>query len=548
MTQTLAAPPATAAPVVTVDGTRLTLEEVAAVARGGARAALTDAPATRAAMEASRELRAAVTAGGVPIYGVTTGFGDSVHRQIGPDKAAELQQHLVRNLGCGTGVDVGEAVARAVVLIRANTLSRGHSGVRVELVERLLTLLNEGIVPVIPEEGSVGASGDLVPLSYVAAAVVGTRRVHHGGVVRDTADALREVGLEPLVLEPKEGLALVNGTTFMTGIAALATVDARRVAAISDVCTALATEVLTGISGPFEPFIHDVAKPHPGSIRSARNVRSLLAGSALSRSYGEVVDDVGPMDVGIDGADGGQLRETATPIQDRYSLRCASHFTGVLWDSLEWVERWLDVEVNSTNDNPLFDTEAGAVISGGNFSGGHVALAMDALKTAVASVADLMDRQLELVVDEKFNRGLTPNLIARLAPGDPEEGLNHGFKGMQIACSSLTADALSRCMPLTAFSRSTECHNQDKVSMGATAARQARDVVALTEKVAAIHLLALCQAADLRGVDGLGGTRAIYDRVRAVVPTVQTDREMAGDIAAVLDLLHAGMLTSGFER
>jgi histidine ammonia-lyase len=522
---------------VIVDGAQLTLDDVAAVARQLAPVALSDDPAVRAAMEASRSLKSQLMDAGVPIYGITTGFGDSVHRQVSPTKAAELQEHLVRNLGCGTGTPASEDVARAVVLIRANNLARGHSGVRVELVERLLELLNAGIAPVIPEEGSVGASGDLVPLGYVAAVVTGSRSVYYRGDVRPTADVLREVGLEPLTLEPKEGLGLVNGTAFMTGIAALTAADAARLALVSDVCTAMATEVLNGISGPFHPFLHDVAKPHGGQIRSAANVRALLDGSALARSYGEIIDQVGSLD--------GQYREMEVQIQDKYSLRCAPQFTGVLWDTLAWVEQWLSVEINSTNDNPLFDVASGAVLSGGNFSGGHVGLAMDTLKTAVASVADLMDRQLELVVDEKFNHGLTPNLIADFPPGHPEEGLNHGFKGMQIACSSLTAEALSRCMPLTVFSRSTECHNQDKVSMGATAARQARDVVALTEKVAVIHLLALCQAADLRGADKLGRTRAVYDRVRAEVPFVDTDREMADDIARVLDLLHEGSLLAG---
>jgi len=534
-----AAPAARASRGVVVDGAHLTLDDVAAVARRRAPVVLSDDAALREAIEASRALKSDLIEQGTPVYGVTTGFGDSVHRQIAAGKASELQQHLVRNLGCGTGMPATEDTARAIVLIRANSLARGHSGVRVELIERLLALLNAGIAPVIPEEGSVGASGDLVPLSYVAAAVTGARTVYHHGGIRATADALREVELEPLVLEPKEGLGLVNGTAFMTGIAALAAVDARRLALVSDVCTAMATEVLNGISGPFHPFIHDIAKPHGGQIRSARNVRALLEGSRLARSYHEVVEQAGTMD--------GRYREMPVQIQDKYSLRCAPHFTGVLWDTLDWVEQWLGIEINSTNDNPLFEVASGAVLSGGNFSGGHVALAMDALKTAVASIGDLMDRQLELVVDEKFNHGLTPNLIPEFPAGHHEEGLNHGFKGMQLACSSLTADALSRCMPLTAFSRSTECHNQDKVSMGSTAARHARDVVALTEKVAAIHLLALCQAADLRGAQQLGRTRMVYDRVRAVAPFLDTDRPMADDIEAVLGLLHEGALTDELQ-
>jgi histidine ammonia-lyase len=377
----------------------------------------------------------------------------------------------------------------------------------------------------------------LIPLSYVAATLTGARTVHYRERVCGALEALRAEGLEPLVLEPKEGLALVNGTAFMTAFAALAAVDARRLALLSDVCTALCVEVLGGIAGPFDRFLHDVAKPHPGQMRSAANVRSLLEGSELAKSYVQVLGRLGTSEAGY--------RELATSVQDKYSLRCAPQFTGVLWDILVWIDRWLEIEINSSNDNPLFDGESGAVHSGGNFAGGHVALAMDALKTAVASVGDLMDRQLELVVDEKFNNGLTPNLIPRLPAGHPEEGLNHGFKAMQLACSSLCAEALSRCMPLTAFSRSTECHNQDKVSMGATAARQARDVVGLVEKVAAIHLLALCQAADLRGPGGLGRTRVVYERVRSRVAALDVDRPMADDIAAVVEMAQDGALTGG---
>jgi histidine ammonia-lyase/phenylalanine ammonia-lyase len=522
---------------VVIDGRGLTIDDVASVGRAPAVVTLASDPATRGRIEHSRVLMAGLIDRGIPVYGVTTGFGDSVRRQIGADRAGQLQEHLIRFLGCGTGAAASVPTARGVLLVRANTLARGHSGVRVELIERLVDLLNRGITPVIPEEGSVGASGDLVPLSYVAAALIGRGTVHHRGRLRPAAEALAEEGLEPLVLEPKEGLALVNGTAFMTAMAALATVDVRRLALVSDVCTALATEVLGGLTGAFDPFLHDVAKPHSGQIRSAANIRALLRGSRLARTPEEVLDQAGT---------GGRFRELSVQIQDKYSLRCAPQFTGVLWDTLGWVEQWLEVEINSSNDNPLFDTAAGTVRNGGNFAGGHVALAMDTLKTAVASVADLMDRQLELIVDEKYNQGLTPNLIPDLPDGDPERGLNHGFKGMQLACSSLTAEALSRCMPLASFSRSTECHNQDKVSMGATAARSTRDVVGLAEKVAAIHLLALCQAADLRGADRLGtGTRAVYGRVRAWVPMVVTDRPMADDIGAVVELIRTGALTGG---
>ncbi|MFJ9752916.1 HAL/PAL/TAL family ammonia-lyase [Streptomyces chartreusis] len=524
---------------VVVDGANLGIDDIVAVARKGADVELSGERELRDTLVSGRRhLRGAIDRG-APLYGITTGFGDSAHRRIPTDAARQLQENLVRFLGCGTGPTAPPDVVRAVMLVRANTLARGHSGVRTELVDQLLLLLNHAITPRIPEEGSVGASGDLVPLSYVAAVLSGEREADYQGLTRPAAQALAMAGMRPLVLELKEGLALVNGTAFMTGIAALAVADARRLALLADVTTALATEVLHGRSDPFSSFVHEVAKPHPGQIRSASRVRSLLRTSRLADPSACVGPDEG---TGLQGDKALGYAELPRAVQDKYSLRCAPQFTGVLWDTLDWVERWLTVEINSSNDNPLIDPATGEVVAAGNFAGGHVALAMDALRTAVASVADLVDRQLALVVDEKFNAGLTPNLIPRREHGDPEHGLHHGFKGMQLACSSLTAEALALTMPLTAFSRSTECHNQDKVSMGTTAARRTRDVITLTEKAAAIHLLALCQAADLRGPDRLGGTRVLHERVRNHVPTVDRDRPMDTDIAHVLHLLYNGTL------
>jgi histidine ammonia-lyase/phenylalanine ammonia-lyase len=524
---------------VRLDGASLTLGDVAAVARGGARVELSADPRVRARLEESWRLNRDLIAEGVPIYGVTTGVGDSVGRQIAPDRAALMQTYLMRKNGCGTGPTLPAEYARAVVLVRANCLARGHSAVRPLVIERLLDLLNEDYVPVIPEQGSVGASGDLIPGSYVSAALMGERKVMRDGLVMPAADAWAALGKEPITLDVKEGLALINGTHLMAGIAALAVLDAERVAAAADVCTAMLCEALTGIVGAFHPFIHAV-KPHPGQRRSAALIRSLLDGSTLVRAYDRTVAAAGRM-----GEDG--YRELPVKIQDKYSLRCAPQCIGALYDTVAWAGQWITTEINSANDNPLYDLDARQVHSGGNFSGFHVALAMDALKTAVASIGDLLDRQFELMVDEKFNNGLTPNLIARLPDDHPEKGIFHGFKGMQLAISALAAEALNRCMPMTVFSRSTECHNQDKVSMGSVAARQARDVIELVERCCAIHLLAACQAADLRGADGLGRTRVVYERVRAVSPFVERDRELEDDIYAVVDLLRSGALLEGIE-
>ncbi|MEX2983604.1 histidine ammonia-lyase [Streptomyces sp. C36] len=514
-----------------IDGHTLTVADVVNGARptDPTRARLAEGAIQR--IEQSLALKGKVIEAGLPIYGVTSGFGDSNTRQISGKKSQALQTNLIRFLSCGIGPVAAPDVLRATMIIRANCLARGASGVRPEILELLLECLNHDVLPPIPERGSVGASGDLVPLSYVAALLTGQGRALHGGEEKDSRTALADAGLSEVVLEAKEGLALVNGTSFMSGFAALAVHDAAELAFAADLSTALASQVLQGNPGHFVPFIFN-QKPHPGTRTSARTIRRLL-GDPEDRDPGVDVEGAALTEAGF--------RQLEEPIQDRYSVRCAPHVVGVLRDTLDWATTWVEVEINSTNDNPLFDVEAGMVRNGGNFYGGHVGQAMDALKTAVASVGDLLDRQLELVVDEKFNNGLTPNLIPRFAPDSWDAGLHHGFKGMQIAASGLTAEALKTTMPATSFSRSTEAHNQDKVSMATIAARDARTVVELVRQVTAIHLLALCQAADLRGLECLSGpTRAAYELVRSVSPTLDGDRPLAEDIQRVAALIAAG--------
>jgi phenylalanine ammonia-lyase len=524
---------------VYVDGETLTLEDVAAVARGGARVELSAAPAVRGRIEATWQLNHDLMDEGVPVYGVTTGVGASVGHQIAADRAALMQKYLIRLNGCGTGPTLPPDYARAVVLVRANCFAKGHSAVRPLLIERLLDLLNHDYVPVIPEQGSVGASGDLIPGSYIGAALLGERTVTHVGAVMPSSAAWEALGKEPLVLDAKEGLALVNGTHLMTGIAALAVLDAELVARTANICTAMLCEALTGIVGAFDPFIQE-AKSYPGQRQSADAIRAMLATSQLARPYDQMVAEAGRM-----GENG--YRELSVKIQDNYSLRCAPQCIGALFDTVTWARQWITTEINSANDNPLYDLEHRRVHSGGNFSGFHVALAMDTLKTAVASIGDLLDRQFALMVDEKYSNGLTPNLIAPLPDDHPEKGIYHGFKVMQLAMSALAAEALNKCMPMTVFSRSTECHNQDKVSMGSIAARQARDVIEVVERCCAIHLLGACQAADLRGADKLGRTRAVYERIRGVSPFVERDRELDADIYAVAEMVHDGSLLAALE-
>ncbi|MFD7132055.1 histidine ammonia-lyase [Streptomyces sp. NPDC059894] len=518
-----------------IDGRSLTLDDVRAVARNQDVTVECAAEATQA-MRASHALKLRLIATGDPIYGVTTGFGDSATRQISADKAAALQRNMILYHLNGTGPPAPDEVVRATLLIRANCLARGNSGVRPEIAERLLDLLRHDILPTVPERGSVGASGDLIPLCYVAAALIGEADVRHRGAIRRAGDVLDSLGLAALDLEAKDGLALVNGTSFSAAYAVLAARDARRLAALADICTALASEALLGNRGHYAAFIHD-QRPHPGQRASARLISDLLEGSHLSLPHSQIVTAAGS----LDGQGYAVLRRS---IQDRYSLRCAPHVNGVLRDTLAWVEDWLETEVNASTDNPLFDAADGSVHSGGNFYAGHVAQAMDALKVAVAGIADVLDRQLELLVDEKFNNGLTPNLIPRFDEDDWEAGLHHGFKGMQIAASALTAEALSASSPSSVHSRSTEAHNQDKVSLAPIAAREARSVVALAHEVAAIHLLAACQALDLRGPEHMSPrTRAVHRAVRAVVPFTDRDRRLDDAIGKVLDLITADVIT-----
>lgn len=521
---------------VKIDGMSLTLNDVISVAQQPD-VTIECNDAALAAVSDSRELKQRLIATGKPIYGVTTGFGDSVTSHISPDKAATLQRNMIRYHLNGTGPIAADDVVRATLLIRANCLVRGNSGVQPAVIHRLLDMLRLDALPPIPERGSLGASGDLVPLCYVAAAVIGEGDVSVDGRTIPAREVFASNGLQPVIPEAKDGLALINGTSFSTAFAMLAAHDAGRLAVVSDICTALASEALLGNRGHFARFIHE-QRPHPGQLSSAALLRELLDGSDLSQPHDQVVDSNSPLH-------GRGFQELRRSIQDRYSLRCAPQINGVLRDTLSWTIPWLEAEVNASTDNPLFDSESGSVYSGGNFYAGHVAQSMDALKVAIANIADLLDRQLELMVDKKFNNGLTPNLIPRFEEDSWEAGLHHGFKGMQLACSALTAEALHRCGPASVFSRSTEAHNQDKVSLATIAARDARDIVTLTREVAAIHLLAACQALDVRGTAGMSPrTRPVYDLIRSYVPTLEEDRKMDGDIALVADLITSGRVAA----
>jgi len=451
-----------------LDGSPLSIEQVLAVARRDCRVALSAEPAFRERISAGNRFLEQLLAEDGVIYGVTTGYGDSCTRAVPAEVLGELPQHLYTFHGCGLGQVLSVEASRAVVMVRLVSLCQGYSGVSWDLLERLAWLLEQDVLPVIPEEGSVGASGDLTPLSYLAAVLCGEREVWVEGERRATAEVFAERGLTPYRLKPKEGLALMNGTAVMTALALQAFARTEYLAQLSTRITALSVYALDGNPYHFDETLFR-AKPHPGQAQVAARLREDLHAPATPRN--------------------------SPRLQDRYSTRCAPHVIGVVADALPFWRQLLETELNSANDNPLIDVEGGKVMHGGHFYGGHVAFVMDSLKQAVANLADLLDRQLAQLVDTRFSHGLPANLSGASAARAP---LNHGYKAVQIGASAWTAEALKLTMPASVFSRSTECHNQDKVSMGTIAARDALRVLTLVEQVAAAMLHAVCQGVEQR--------------------------------------------------
>jgi histidine ammonia-lyase len=502
---------------VRVGGRPLTIAALLAVAEGRARILLDDDPELRARRARSVRLVHEQMSEGRSIYGVTTGVGDSCLNGVSPGFSQSFSTNLVRLHGCGTGNLFSDIEAAAAMVARLACLARGHSGVREVVLDRLCDLLNGNAIPLIPSEGSVGASGDLTPLSYVAAALSGERQVWWKGQVVDATSALRDLGREALALGPKEALALMNGTSVMTGLACLAFERAVRLARTASAVTAMLVDVLRSNRAHFDARIF-AAKPHPGSVACARWIRE---------------------DIEL----GGHEPVHAGRLQDRYSIRCAPHVIGVLLDLLASAQVTIEIELNGVNDNPIIDPESGDILHGGNFYGGHIAHAMDSLKSAVASVADLLDRQMAMLCNPLMNNGLPADLVARTGA---DRTIHHGFKAVQIATSALAAEALKLTMPAASFSRSTESHNQDKVSMGTIAARDALRVLELTETIAMFSVLAACQAVDLRGGEGCHRrSLALHQAVRAMVPVNDADRAQSPDLHRLLAQYRARALPIG---
>lgn len=495
--------------IIKFDQQPLSIEDIVAVAEQAADVVLADDKKFRTAIASGAEFLDRLLREDGTIYGVTTGFGDSCTVTVPPELIAELPHHLYTYHGCGLGEYFNPEQTRAIMATRLASLCKGYSGVSMLLLEQITHLLQHNILPLIPSEGSVGASGDLTPLSYLAAALCGEREVWYAGKQTTAAEALATIGIKPLRLRPKEGLAIMNGTAVMTALACLAYKRADYLARLATRITAMASVTLEGNAHHFDEVLFSV-KPHAGQQQVAAWLREDLHCDTAQRN--------------------------AKRLQDRYSIRCAPHVIGVLMDALPWLRSFIENELNSANDNPIIDAENERVLHGGHFYGGHIAFAMDSLKNMIANIADLLDRQMALLVDSRYNNGLPANLSG--AKG-PRAAINHGLKALQISVSAWTAEALKLTMPASVFSRSTECHNQDKVSMGTIAARDCLRVLELTEQVTAALLISVRQGVWLRNAQQnnlplKASLTNMQNALAADIRPIEEDRRLEPDLRSLL--------------
>ena len=512
--------------IVVLTGANLTIGDVEAVARGGAGAAL-DVHA-RARMQESRDVVERLVASGAVVYGVTTGFGDLASVSIPTADAARLQENLIVSHAAGVGSPLPREVVRAMLLLRANTLALGHSGARPLIVDRLCAFLAKGIHPVVPEQGSVGASGDLAPLAHLALPLIGRGQVELNGQVGPALIALREAGLEPLTLSSKEGLALLNGTQLMSALGALLLADADRLTRTASVVGAMSVEAMLGTDVAFAAA-YQLARPHPGQIAVAAELRHLLRDSALQHGH----------------------HASSHKIQDPYSLRCIPQVHGAVRDALDYLRRVLDIELNAATDNPLvfpeggvaaegtIATGGGTVISGGNFHGEPIALALDFAKIAIAELGSISERRSALLLDARLNGGLPAFLAA-------SGGLDSGLMLLQYTAAALVSENKVLAHPATVDSIPTSANQEDHVSMGPIAGRHARQALENVTHVLAIELVCAAQALDLRvAATGLApgvGVAEALARTRARVPALDHDREPGRDLAAAAALVREGAL------
>lgn len=496
---------------VIITGTGLTIVEVVAVARQKVPVRLSDDAKRR--ITGSRAVVEGLVEKGAVVYGVTTGFGDLANVTIPGDHIEELQTNLLSSHSAGVGNALPEDVVRATVLSRINTFANGLSGIRLSTVEALVRMLNKGVYPVVPEKGSVGASGDLAPLAHLMLVLIGRGEAFIDGKRVSGKKALEKVGLKPICLRAKEGLALINGTSVMTAVLALAVHDAIVLAKNAQIAAAASCEALRAASQAFDPRLHR-ARSHTGQLLCAENLNRILKGSKLVDSSKEKV-------------------------QDCYSIRCLPQVLGASLDAIAYVRQVVETEFNSVTDNPLI-FEDGAV-SGGNFHGQPLALAADFLKIALAEIGSISERRIARLVDRRLNEGL-PAFLAE------KRGLNSGFMATQLTASALVSENKVLAHPASVDSIPTSANQEDHVSMGTIAARQAAEILRNVEYVVAIEILAALQALEFRKKKPGPCIRAVGGLVRKHVPKLENDRVMSPDIEKVHNLLCSGEVISVAEK
>ncbi len=500
-------------------GRTVSLDDLVAVARRNRLVSLH--PEARRGMEAARAAIDAVTAGGdtAPrVYGVNTGFGALAETRIGVADVRRLQHNLLRSHACGVGEPLPREVVRAMMLLRAQVLALGHSGVRPRVVDTLVAMLNAGVHPVIPAQGSVGASGDLAPLAHLALVLIGEGEVELAGERLPGAEALNRTGIAPLQLEAKEGLSLINGTQLMLAYGVLCLDDAKRLVTVADLAGAMSLEALQGSSRPFDARVVAV-RPHPGALATAANLRALLAHSEIAEGHRD-----------------------CHKVQDPYSLRCMPQVHGASRDAFAWTEEIFAREVNSVTDNPLVFLDGGLdVVSGGNFHGQPLALALDLLAIAVAELANISERRVEQLVNPALSSGLPPFLA-------PNTGLDSGYMIAQVTSAALVSENKVLCHPSSVDSIPSSAGREDHVSMGATGALKCARVVANVTHSLAIEAMVAAQGLDVRRPLLPGrGVAAVHAALREAVPTLECDRTLAPDIARVAELVRSGALRRAAE-
>lgn len=492
----------------------LSLPQFIQVVRHGEKVELSDAARQR--IQTARAVIENIVEGDAAIYGVNTGFGKFENVQIDPSQLAQLQYNLIVSHAIGVGEPLPAEVVRGMLLLRAQSLSLGHSGVRVEVVELLLSLLNAGAHPVIPAQGSVGASGDLAPLAHLALGLIGLGEIEYQGQVRPAADVLGELGLRPVTLQAKEGLALINGTQLMGSLLALALHDAKTLLGTANLAAAMTVEARYGSHRPFQSDVVGL-RPHPGAVEVARELREFLAGSEIAPSH-----------LTGDGK-----------VQDAYSLRAVPQVHGATWDAIAQAERVLAVEFASVTDNPLIFPDSahpngGEVVSGGNFHGQPLAVTIDALKVAVAELGSISERRTEQL--------LNPALSGLPAFLTPQGGLNSGFMIAQYTSAALVSENKVLAHPASVDSIPTSANQEDHVSMGAHAARQLRAIVRNVQNVIAIELMCAAQGLDFQKLRAGKGVQAAYEYIRSFVPHLEQDRYFRPEVLRLREEIASGGL------